>query len=241
MDVLQVAENIGRRCIPELSGTPVYVVPMVQGRAALPGLGVESLGCYHPQLCRALRCQLESLGTWQGDGAAVAIDVDELHNLYGSSSYAFPRAVTGVLCHELIHWLLRPALPFVSLDDDDAGEVAAAIKQYNATPVDSLAFIMSLATSHGPAFTRLACHVSHRSHFAAVTIDPHWLLFAGAYPGLEPLGDPREYLDALGAELVSRQNEPLLAIAESEPPALFHQTWVAGLQRLRAAIVPAAA
>jgi hypothetical protein len=240
VDVLQVSANIARGCIPELQNVPLYLVQMAQAAGAFPGIGANCFGTYHPQLCRALRPQLEAQGTWQGDGVAVAIDLDSLRAEYGASSYAFPRAVAGVVLHEAIHWLLRPALPLVAVADDDAGDVAAAVASSVELPSNPLAYAAAALASHGIRFTRLACHLSHRTTVCGpFHVAPSWLMFAGCYPGLEALGEPAEYMAALETELHSRCNDSLLAIAESDLPKPFIDLWAAGARRLFAATAAA--
>lgn len=241
MDVLQVAENIARVVMPDLADQPVYLLPMDQCEAVFPRFGEDCYGAFHLQLCRAMRPQLEAAGSWRGDGIAVAIDLRKLRRHYDSDHH-FPRAVAGVVLHEFIHGIWR-ACQFMPAEDAAAVVQAATVEGNDraaraasdtVTDSDYWAYIVGYLTSHGPAFTRMACHAAYRTTIhGPFSVAPHYLEFAGAYPGLEEMGDPQEYVDSLQSELHDRRDEALCAIAMSEPPQPFTDLLTASVARLR--------
>lgn len=223
--MLDALTNIARRVIPDLGSLPLYVVPMPEGRSG------KALGTYHPALCQASRADLESQGRWQGEGVAVAMDLERIADSC-SNRDDVERRTLGTLLHELIHWARDP-LPLPSLDAaaDLATDMAAVATL--PEPETHLPRFMAMLTSHNDEFVRLSCHVTYRlSHGGGRCLAPHWLAFGSAYPGLDGLGAPHEFMETLDSELERMAGLPLATVATLPAPDHFTNLWAAGVRRV---------
>ena len=184
--MLATVSRIARNIIPDLAGRPLYVLPMTEGTPCAPSRG--TWGLYHSQLAGAMR---EHLGErWQGPGVAVAVNVDAISDAYPDPDDCL-RAVLGVVLHELTHWLAHgePVESFTPAADFFRAREAS---RSAATPEESLPELFRLLVAHGTTFTRLASHLSYRcGHGGGMVLAPHWLAFAGDYPGLSGLASGR--------------------------------------------------
>lgn len=226
---LIVAERVARNIIPDLRGVPVYIVQPAAGLMVTREMTGCHMGLFYPGLDRALQPQLEASGRWRGPGVAIVVDAVLLFAMSEHDDNGL-RAVVGSVLHELAHWADRPepAEPSPTPYHDFLTTVERAATPPAEPPRFSPAFL-----AHGESFIRLCCHLWYRAaHGGGCILRPWHLHFGNDYNGLEMLGAPATYIEALSNELRACKSFPLRTIAEMEPPAEFAALWDDVLERM---------
>jgi len=221
--LLTKAERIARAVAPvDLAGKPLYFIsPATSRRFTLPMLR-GAAGCFIENLDEMLEDELRAAGRWVGPGLAIVVDT-ELPSRLGLDECEAERNVAGIVLHEIAHFVTTAPKAGSSGTLSDR---FTAIAEAASTPQPAMPPIPTFYWSHGREFTRVCCHLAHRTLTrGGMPMRAKWISFAGDYPTLEPLGPPHLFAEALADELDCLIDEPLRNLASIEPPHAFYELW----------------
>jgi hypothetical protein len=228
---LATAKYVARNVVTDLAGLPLYVVQPAAGSMLTRDM-IASPGYFYPGLDLALRPQLEAAGEWQGEGVAIIVDAERLCSEALSDGDA-ERIITGVVLHELCHWVDRLDRPDPVRSSPDPYAMFAEFCDKLKTPPTVAPAFPPVLLGHGEEFIRLAAHAWYRAaHGGGMILRPIYLRFANDYPGLEMLDSASDYIEALGDEPELCEGIALRRIIASKPPEAFTALWNATLIKL---------
>jgi hypothetical protein len=237
---LETAEKIARRAIPDIGELPLYIVhkpDSILTRAML----ADCDGRYVHGGDVAARPVLEAAGLWRGPGVVIACDLAGIVRDYPADEFAIERATTGLVCHELCHWLLDELPPADAADGPSihAAVLGEAEERSTAEPTHWPTSLYS----HPAGFIRAAVHCWYRANSPRgcdYFLPAYHLSFASSYRTLQSMSPPRAYCAVLSSEIQCRQHEPLRAILATPAPEAFQALFRADSDRVFAAAFAAA-
>lgn len=220
-----IAERVARACMPDLAGVPLYILQPRAGSMLTREMTCQRGGLYFPNLDVAFRNQLEADGKWRGRGVGIVVDATLLFACEPDDDDA-QRAVIGSALHELAHWVDR-----LTPTSEPPVDVYAAFRNARRPDAprpgnDPPRQFSDSFLAHAENFIRLCSHLWHRArHGGGYSLRPERLHFGNAYPGLEYLPSPPEFIDALWPELTALQDLPLRSLADIPAPKPFTDLW----------------
>lgn len=194
-----------RGIVPELNGTPVYI--LTAGEAAAEWLS-EWLACFSPLTDLQAQPVLERLGLWQGRGICIRVRDD------------FPswsnRCQFGTLLHEAAHAIEFLNQPNALCPVADLSPVAREMLDGCESDLLAEAGICRnelMKAQHGPDFVRLAIHLYWRAK-TEIALSPADIQFLHKAYSL----GPERYeavTEALKHELARSRNLNLMRLREA--------------------------
>lgn len=196
---------------------PVYVLRVSQ----FPAYGAKNLTpgewTAHAGADLDLRLQpiLRGLGQWQGRGFAMVLDDTGAELCHVNGLEQLP-TILGIVVHEAGHYLESESCP--------VREGPAAVRR-NSTPTMQRYH----GTDHGLRFVRSTLHLWNRCQ-SALPFDVDHCRCAGDRYRMSPV---RDYVNALGSELITRRGESIVGILKSQPPSAAMDLFESDLSRRR--------
>ena len=198
-----------RSVVPEISDTPIYILTASESGAEWQP---SWQACFSPLGDLRAQSVLESLGLWQGRGAAIVVRSD-----FASWS---DRCKAGTLLHELSHVIEFLSQPAALVDAADLSPVALELLSGCESEILRDAGICPndlIRGQHGAGFVRMCCHLHQRARHH-IALSPADLQFLHE---IYSLGSDRydAVQESLSAELARSHNLNLLRLREA--PAEF--------------------
>lgn len=170
---------------------------------------------------RVLDLQLApKLSSWQGRSFATVVRTHDHKTLMD---------IGATVIHELAHWLdfKGPIGGHTNLGEIETTSAALArmvesVSRSTKTTTDAKPKRSAPWANHGARFVRAACHASWRMHRAVKSFDVRAVRFSSPYYG--SFGE-WQFIESLKSELVSRQNDSIRDILESNAPSTFTKLW----------------
>lgn len=204
---LRAAENLILAIDPGMRDIPVYLVDAREFQTDDVGYSCEAYTAYLLDL--QLSCQLAERGLWRGPGFATVVFPDRI----GTAQ----RFITGVVLHELAHWLTFPDRPALVGELAAVAAVADEICRYANDADAQVTTARPPWHRHGADFVRACCHLIHRARKFDSELAPWHGKFSSAYYGV----DEQCWMRTLRDELREREQLPIRAILQMTPPRDF--------------------
>lgn len=171
---------------------------------------------------RVLDLQLApKLSSWQGRSFATVVRTHDHKTLMD---------IGATVIHELCHWLDFKGPIGGHTNASEIQETSAAlarmvesVSRSTKTTTDAKPKPSAPWANHGARFVRAACHASWRMHRAVQSFNVGAVRFSTPYYGKQ-FGE-WQFIESLKSELVSRQNDSIRDILESNAPSTFTKLW----------------
>ncbi len=196
-----------RSVVPEISGTPLYVLRNDESACEW---SPEWMACFSPLGDLQAQSTIESLGLWRGRGVCIRVRDD-----FETWS---PRCQAGTLIHEMAH-----AIEFLSQPDALTTELSPVARELLDGSESELLRDAGICRNelireqHGQSFVRLSMHLLWRAR-TKIPISPADLQFLHPIYSLSP-GRYEDAEESLLFELARSRNLNLLRLRE--PPEAF--------------------
>jgi hypothetical protein len=204
-------ESLIRAIAPDVSDRPIYLLDAQEWHVPRDvGFGVQ--GFTSGMLDLTMAAQLSQRGRWHGRGFATILFPDNMPTS--------PRCITGVILHELSHYLTfsdEVRTCEIEADLETASAIATALfcDAENAAVVDEQR--RPPWHHHESDFARAAAHLAFRYCKRVEGAFPWDLQFSRAYYGTCEMA----FMRVLGPELRRMAAEPIRAVLHEAPPPEF--------------------
>ncbi len=204
-----------RSVVPEISGTPLYVLRNDESACEWsPEWSPEWMACFSPLGDLQAQSTIESLGLWRGRGVCIRVRDD-----FETWS---PRCKAGTLLHEMAH-----GIEWLNQDDalcpmEDLSPVAREILDGSESELLAEVGIDRnnlIRGQHGADFVRLSMHLFWRAR-TETPLSPADVQFLHPIYSLSP-ERYEDAVEALSSELAMSKNLNLLCLREA--PAAFEK------------------
>lgn len=224
--VIAIAERVARQIIPDLDGTPLYVIEPRAGGLVTPAMLGGRLGCHFPNLDLAFQPELEAQGLWRGPGACIVVRAESGWTTVNCLlDYEIERYIVGTVLHEICHHFDRPER--VEVPESNAAYQSFRVACESGPQREAtLAMFPPGFFLHDESWQRLACHVLYRANYGGgFCLSAKHLAIGSTYDSLEFLPGPQQFIDALYDEVRHCADLPLRAVAALEQPAALIALW----------------